>query len=74
MDNEETALGGMPDQAAEAPSEQSYSLAELKENALAIFGVQPEVIAGALHGNDGDEFTVTEMKKLINSFLKRKVK
>ena len=57
-----------------AAPEQSYSLAELKANAKAIFGVQPEVIDGALYGNAKQEFTVSEMTKLINTFLKRKVK
>lgn len=53
--------------------EQVYSLAELKENAMAIFGVQPEVIAGALYGNNKQEFTVSELQKLINKFLRKKV-
>lgn len=54
-------------------SEQSYSLAELKENAMTIFGVQPEVIAGALHGNAKQEFKVSELKGLVTKFLKKKV-
>ncbi|AYO30805.1 hypothetical protein D2962_09455 [Biomaibacter acetigenes] len=50
-----------------------YSREELLENAEALFNCKPEVIAGALHGNKQREFTVDEMKKLINDFLKRKV-
>ena len=53
--------------------EQVYTLAELKENAMAIFNVQPEVIAGALYGNSKQEFTVSELQKLINKFLRKKV-
>ena len=62
----ETTVAGVP--------EQSYSLAELKANAKAIFDVQPEVIDGALYNNPKQEFTVSELTKLIIVFLKRKVK
>lgn len=50
-----------------------YSKEELLANAEALFGVKPEVVAGALHGNTQAEFTVDEMRKLIDSFLKRRV-
>lgn len=50
-----------------------YSKEELLANAEALFGVKPEVVGGALHGNDQTEFTVDEMRKLIDSFLKRRV-
>lgn len=50
-----------------------YPKDELMANAEALFGVKPEVVAGALHGNDKAEFTVDEMRKLIDSFLKRRV-
>jgi len=33
----------------------------------------PEVIAGALYGNDVEELTVTEVKEAIKSFLEKKV-
>lgn len=62
-----------PAAAPEEIPEQVYSLAELKENAMAIFGVQSEVIAGALYGNSKQEFTVSELQKLINKFLRKKV-
>lgn len=54
-------------------AEQKYPRQELIDNAQAVFGVKPEVIAGALHGYDQAEFTVDEMRKLIDSFLKRRV-
>lgn len=57
-----------------AAPEQAYSLAELMENATTVFGVQPEVISGALYGNPKQEFTVAELKKIIEQFLKKKVK
>ena len=59
--------------AAKAASEQLYPLAELKSASAAVFGVKPEVIDGALYGNAKTEFTITEMRELINGFLKRKV-
>lgn len=63
-----------PAAAPEPAPEQVYALSELKENAMAIFGVQSEVIAGALYGNSKQEFTVSELQKLINTFLRKKVK
>jgi hypothetical protein len=50
-----------------------YSRDEFLANAEALLGVKPEVVAGALHGNNQAEFTVEEMRKLIKSFLERKV-
>jgi len=42
-------------------------------NSQTIFGVMPEVVIGALHGNNADELTVAEVKTAIEEFLKRKV-
>lgn len=50
-----------------------YPREELLANAEVLFGVKPEVMAGALHGNDQTEFTVDEMRKLVEQFLKRRV-
>jgi len=50
-----------------------YPREEFMANAEAIFGVKPEVVAGALYGQVQDEFTVDEMRKLIEQFLKRRV-
>lgn len=52
---------------------QKYEREELLANADALFGVKREVIVGALHENTQTEFTVDEMRKLIDQFLKRKV-
>lgn len=51
-----------------------YSREELLANAEAIFAVKPEVLAGALHGREEKEFTIDEVKSLVNKFLERKVK
>lgn len=58
---------------ARTQSEVKYPKRELLDNAEAVFGVKPEVIAGALHGNDAEMLTVSEVKKAIEEFLKRKV-
>lgn len=58
---------------AAAPVESTYPRAELIANSQAIFGVMPEVVIGALHGNGADELTVAEVKTAIEDFLKRKV-
>lgn len=74
MAEETTAAEVTPETTPEPIPEQTYSLAELKANAVQLFEVQPEVIDGALYGNPKQEFTVSEMKKLVNTFMKRKVK
>lgn len=56
-----------------APVASTYPRAELIANSQAIFGVMPEVVIGALHGNNAEELTVVEVKKAIEDFLKRKV-
>lgn len=53
--------------------EPKYPLEELLENSEALFQCKPEVIAGALFGNEQKEFTIQELQDLIDKFLKRKV-
>lgn len=50
-----------------------YPRQELIANAKAIFGVMPEVVAGALHGNDAQELTLDETKQALKEFQERKV-
>lgn len=57
----------------EDPQESKYHKQELIANAQAIFKVNPEVVVGALHGNDAKEFTVSEVREAVKSFLERKV-
>lgn len=54
---------------------QKYPIGELIAQSRAIFGVNPEVVVGAVQGIDvaGNEFTVDEVKALIKVFLERKV-
>jgi hypothetical protein len=54
-------------------NEVKYSREELISQSESLFGVKREVVDGALHGNDQKEFTVGEMKAIIDSFLNRKV-
>jgi hypothetical protein len=51
-----------------------YPLEDLISNCEALFKCKPEVVYGALHGNTKKEFTVDEIRGLIDKFLKRKVK
>jgi len=54
-------------------TESKYPRDELIANAKAIFGVMPEVVAGALHDNGARELTIAEVKEAIKKFQKRKV-
>ena len=51
----------------------TYSVDDFKRNSLELFGVHSEVIDGALHGKGQEEFTVAEMKKLVNAFMKKTI-
>lgn len=53
--------------------EPEYQLEDLTANADALFGCRPEVLAGAVRGKNQNEYTVAEMRQLINNFLNRKV-
>ena len=55
------------------PVEPKYQLEDLTANADALFQCRPEVLAGAVRGKDQNEYTVAEMRQLINNFLNRKV-
>jgi hypothetical protein len=47
-----------------------YSPVELIVFAEFLFGVKPEVVAGALYGKAETKFTLAGMQTEINSFLK----
>lgn len=49
-----------------------YDLQELLENSEALFNVKPEIVHGAIHGNEKERYSVDEMRKLIEKFLKRR--
>lgn len=52
---------------------QLYPLSELLAQSRELFGCGPEVILGALTGNSKTEFSIDELKKLIDNFKKRRV-
>lgn len=60
---------------SEAPGRSAprYALAELEAHAHELFQVRAEVLAGAMYGADGEQFTVTEVKERIQQFMKAKV-
>ncbi|MFZ5688675.1 MAG: hypothetical protein ACOY9Y_10970 [Bacillota bacterium] len=55
-------------------AEQKYPRQELIDNAQAVFGVKPEVVIGALHGNNAQELTVSEVKRAVKLFLEKGAK
>lgn len=57
-----------------APETPTYPRDELIRNAEAIFGVTPEIVAGALHGNKSQVLSLEEVRQAIKAFLGRRVK
>lgn len=51
-----------------------YPLGEIIQQAEALMGVKPEVLAGAFHSMSGASLTVQEARKQVQQFLNRKVK
>lgn len=50
-----------------------YPRKDLVNSSVDIFGVNQEVVIGALYGNNAEEFTVSEVKEAIKNFNERKV-
>lgn len=46
---------------------------QLMAHAEALFGVKPEVVAGALHGVRHVALTLDEARSFVSQFMKRKV-
>lgn len=51
-----------------------YPLNELLEHSGALFNCAREVVVGALHDSKEQEYTVDEVKALIDKFLSKEVK
>ena len=50
-----------------------FSIERLGENCLELFGIGTAAYAGATHGLEG-EYTVEEMRQIINSWKNKEVK
>lgn len=51
-----------------------YSITDLKAVSRKVFGCNPEVIDGAIHGKPIQAYEVEEMRNLINDFLNKPIK
>lgn len=51
-----------------------YSITDLKALSRKVFGCNPEVIDGAIHGKPIQAYGVEEMRNLINNFLNKPIK
>ena len=51
-----------------------YSITDLKAVSRKVFGCNPEIIDGAIHGKPIQAYGVEEMRNLINNFLNKPIK
>ena len=51
-----------------------YSITDLKAVSRKVFGCNPEVIDGAIHGKPIQAYVAEEMRNLINNFLNKPIK
>jgi hypothetical protein len=72
-DKTTTATAEKKGKAAAAQPAEKFPLEDLLQNCEVLFGCKPEVINGALHGNAQREFTIDEIKQLIDKFKKKRV-
>ena len=65
----------MPEQEKEqiAPAIK-YELTDLKAASRKLFNCNPEVIDGAVYGKPTQQYTVDEMRVLVNTFLNKPIK
>ncbi|MBB6673017.1 hypothetical protein [Cohnella nanjingensis] len=58
------------------PQEQApaYPRAELLAHSEQLFDVRSEILIGALHGRQQDEYTIDEVRLAVKQFQERKVK
>ena len=55
-------------------AESKFKLFKLRENCVQLFGVSDSTFAGASCGLAKDEYTISEMKNIINTWLKKEAK
>ena len=55
------------------PAAEKFPLEDLLQNSGALFGCKPEVIKGALHGMEQTDFTIDEIKQLIEKYKRKRV-
>lgn len=51
-----------------------YDLADLKAASRKLFNCVPEVIDGAVYGKPTQQYTVDEVRVLVNTFLNKPIK
>jgi len=54
--------------------EKNFTLNEICDNSMELFGVYPEVIYGAIKYLEKDKYSITEMKDLIAQYTCMEVK
>ena len=68
----------MTDQAAEEPAktsdERKFTYEVLKENCMGLFHVTSSTFIGATIGKEGGSYSIAEMQRLIDEWLKKEVK
>ena len=54
---------------AAAKQEPKYSVDKLRQNAIHLFGVSQSTFDGAMYGHTEAEYTIGEVKKIIDEWL-----
>lgn len=69
-----TAVAAESNTAKTQTTESKFKLFKLRENCVQLFGVSDSTFAGASCGLEKDEYTISEMKNIINTWLKKEAK
>lgn len=52
-----------------AAEEQKYIVTKLRENSITLFGVSQSTFDGAMYGHTALEYTINEVKDILNEWL-----
>lgn len=54
----------------EKHTETKYEIEQLQKNCVTLFGVTSSTFAGAMYGHNETQYTINEVKAIIDKFLK----
>ncbi len=57
------------DNAENAASEPKYTVQKLRENSIKLFNVSQSTFDGAMHGHKETEYTINEVKAILDTWL-----
>lgn len=61
--------GAAVEKTAATPKEPKFTVVKLRENSIHLFGVSQSTFDGAMYGHNEGEYTINEVKGILNEWL-----